>query len=70
MGLRTMSRWLPMLLLALMAMGCGSQKPKKYRKKRGCDCPHFNHLPPRSGDGARASSMPPSVPGAEAAREI
>ena len=43
MRLRTLHRWFP-LALALLLGACAST-PKKYRKKRGCDCPHWNLAP-------------------------
>lgn len=33
---------------------CGSGKPAKYRKKRGCDCPQWNQAPAPEQDGTRA----------------
>jgi starvation-inducible outer membrane lipoprotein len=50
MRLRTLTRGLP-LVLALMMCACAST-PKKYRKKRGCDCPHWNHVPAKAAKAA------------------
>ncbi len=41
---------LPMALL----IACGSSKPAKYRKKRECDCPKWNHVPTRGATGVHA----------------
>jgi len=46
------SRTLLVLAIGLLAAGCASG-PKKYRKKRGCDCPKWNQAPARpAGDHA------------------
>lgn len=53
-----------LLMLVAMAMfpACATQ-PSKYRKKRGCDCPHWNRLP-AEGQGIHAH-LAREVPPAE-----
>jgi hypothetical protein len=64
MRLRTKPRWFPLLLAALLAAGCASSpKPRKYKKKRGCDCPHWN-LVPAAPQGAVHAGLPPCPPSA------
>ncbi len=54
---RRLPRSYPLLLLALplaMLVACGSSKPAKYRKKRECDCPKWNHVPQHGTGGVHA----------------
>lgn len=39
---------------------CGSSKPAKYRKKKDCDCPKWNHVDPKPGSSVHADSEPAS----------
>lgn len=52
-----------LLVCATMLGACSSGKPAKYRKKRGCDCPRWNHAPGPVHDGTRAMSSPFTTPG-------
>lgn len=53
---RTFNKALLLCALLALAAGCTTY-PQKYRKKRGCDCPHWDQLP-RRVDGVRASISP------------
>ncbi|MBK8500484.1 MAG: hypothetical protein IPL52_17105 [Flavobacteriales bacterium] len=52
-------RWTIIVLSSiLLSTACDSRKPAKYRKKRGCDCPHWNHVPAPK-DGMRSMAGDP-----------
>lgn len=41
---------------ATLLSACGSSKPAKYRKKRECDCPKWNHVAPTKVNEVHAAA--------------
>lgn len=41
---------------ATLLSACGSGKPAKYRKKRECDCPKWNHVAPKKVNEVHAAA--------------